>query len=621
MHIINDFALALLRVNTVDEILWLIAKHAIAQLEFLDCVIYLLDDTGEMLVQRAAHGPKNPQDKEILAPITIPLGQGIVGTVAVTGKPELILDTRQDPRYIIDDDIRLSELAVPIFYRDEVIGVIDSEHPEARFYSTEHLEILTTIGAMASTSIATALTVERLKETVDALHAAQQELKLLAHQDSLTGLLNRRAFDHLLEQAIQQARHEGKAYALAFLDVDMLKTVNEICGHQAGDELLRQLTRLFRINLQPQHQLARIGGDEFMVLMADCSLPQAEQLMETIRNEVEQFRFVWNDQPIHVGVSIGLMALDDSCPDSVTAHQQVDTALMLAKESGRNRIQVYSADQADAIRHSEASRWVQRVGKEIDADNFVLFYQSIRPIQAPESQSPCCFEVLLRLRNHDGNFILPGVFLPAAERYGLSARLDRYVLEKAITWLEANQAMLPARFQLNINISAYSLDNPNIIGFIRDILSTRNLPAQWLCLEITETAAISNFSRAIEFIEALKALGCRFALDDFGSGIATVNYLRQLPVDLVKIDGSLIRQLNEDPISQHLVQSFTDIAHLLSHQVVAEHVENEATRQQLKTIGVDYAQGFHIARPAPMDSLRAALAQNHLTPASHSDIC
>lgn len=603
LHIINDFALGLLRINTVDDILWLIAKHAIAQLDFLDCVIYLVNDAGDTLVQRAAHGPKNPQDKDILAPITIKLGQGIVGTVALTGKPERITDTRNDPRYVVDDDIRLSELAVPIYYQDRVIGVIDSEHPEPNFYQPEHLEILTTIGAMASTSIATALAVERLKHTVSALNEAQRELEIQAHQDSLTGLLNRRAFDRLLEQALFNAQYKDRPCVVAFIDVDMLKTVNELCGHLAGDELLRQLARMFKLILQPVDQLARIGGDEFLILLVDKTLNQAKQTMEALRSQVEQFRFVWNNQPIHVGVSIGIAMVDEHCPDSIVAYQRADAAMLMAKQAGRNRIHVYCEDFAQAKRYHEDSHWVQRVSKEIDADNFALYFQPIVPIQSTKTSPPRCFEILLRLIEEDGQVILPGAFLPAVERYGLSARLDRYVFCKTRAWLQQNQAQLPKQFQFTINLSAYSLDDPNFIELVEDALQLPDLPERWLCLEITETAAISNFSRAVETIQRLNQLGCLFALDDFGSGITTVHYLRELPVDVVKIDGSLIQRLEDDKINQHLVKAYTEITHLLGRKIVAEFIEDETTLHMLQNIGVDFAQGYLFAKPEPITQL------------------
>lgn len=602
LQIINELALGLLQQSSMEDILWLVAKSAIAQLGFLDCVIYLTDSSGHRLIQRAAHGPKNPVAKEILDPIIIPVGEGIVGAVAATGKPQLVRDTRTDERYIVDDESRLSELAVPIFFESKVIGVIDSEHPEANFYTPEHLEIMTTIASMAATKIASALAIERLHDTVDELHKAQQELRYQAAHDPLTGLYNRREFELRLNHALLSARDDDTRHVLGYLDIDLFKVVNDTSGHVAGDNLLRQLAKLFQKVLREDDVVARLGGDEFALLMLDCDLANAHERIEQLRHRVEDFRFAWEGQTLSVAVSIGLSQIDAQCTSEDVALSMADTACMMAKESGRNRVQVYQDDSTALHERYRAIHWVHRLSRALDEKHFQFVCQPIVPVDADPNANPS-YEVLLRLVEQDGNFIMPGDFLPAAERFGLSTRLDRYVISEVLEWLAAHRTQLPKSLLVSINISAYSLDSLELYEHIIGELQRTQMPGSALCIEITETAAIANHARSSGFISGLKQHGCRFAIDDFGSGMTTVGYLRNLPVDYIKLDGTLIRRIIDDPIDRKLVQAIIHIAHMLGVKTVAEYVETEHALILLKKMGIDCVQGFLVGEPTPLSAM------------------
>ncbi len=602
LQIINELALGLLQQSSMDDILWLVAKSAIAQLGFLDCVIYLVDESGQVLQQRAAHGPKNPVAKEILDPIAIPVGQGIVGTVATTGKPELISNTRADPRYITDDEARLSELAVPIFFENKVIGVIDSEHPDADFYTGEHLEIMTTIASMAATKIASALAIERLQDSVDELHKVQEELQYHASHDPLTGLYNRREFEIRLSAALLDAREHDNSHVLGYMDVDLFKVVNDTYGHMAGDHLLRHLGLLLESYQSPSDIVARLGGDEFGLLMLNCDEPEARRRIEWLQRKVNDTRFRWHDQSFAVGVSIGLYRINAACPSEDAAMTMADTACLMAKETGRNRLHVYRESDASTRRHHMETHWVFRLNQALEEDRFQLYCQPIVPINPPDPTSSI-HEVLLRLVDQQEGLILPGDFIPAAERFGLATRLDRYVISRSMESLARFLPQLPPKLMACINISAMSLGQPDFYEHIVTELERTGIPGTTICIEITETATIANYAQASTLIHRLKRHGCRFAIDDFGSGMTTIGYLRNLPVDFIKLDGSLIRRIPSDPIDQTLVTTIIRIARMLNVRTVAEHVESEAVVSLLSDLGVDYLQGYWMGRPVPMNTM------------------
>lgn len=602
LQIINDLALGLLQQSSMDDILWLVAKSTIAQLGFLDCVIYLVDAEGSVLIQRAAHGPKNPVAKEILNPIAIPIGEGIVGSVAATGKPELVKDTRLDGRYILDDEARLSEMAVPIFFENKVIGVIDSEHPDACFYTEEHLEIMTTIASMAATKIASALAIERLQETVAELHKTQDELRHHATHDPLTGLYNRRVFETHLDQALAEAHDRHTSSVLGYLDLDLFKVINDTSGHMAGDDLLRHFAKLLTLNIQPPDIVARLGGDEFGLLLHDCDLDTARERIGTLHRRIEHSRFEWLDKSLSISVSIGLCQIDDRCPGHDAAMTMADTACLIAKESGRNRIHVYQETDVDIRQHYLETHWIHRLERAIEQDRFRLYCQPIVPIRSSD-RATASHEILLRMIDENGRLVMPSDFLPAVERFGIATRLDRYVFTRVLECLARNRAYMPPSFMVSINISATSLGRPDFRDHIVSELQRTGIPGSAICIEITETAAIANYNRSVAFIRQLKQSGCRFAIDDFGSGMTTVNYLRRLPVEFIKLDGELIERISEDPIDRLLIETIVRIAHMLDVSTVAEHVDSDLTLQLLREMGIDHAQGYWLGRPVPLETL------------------
>ncbi len=437
----------------------------------------------------------------------------------------------------------------------------------------------------------------------------------LAHQathDSLTGLRNRRAFETELAQAIEAARRERREHSLCYLDLDQFKLVNDTCGHAAGDELLRQLGAVLARELRTHDIFARLGGDEFGVLLENCPLARARGVAEKLRRAVEAFRFSWDGKIFAVGVSIGVVPLGDATDDVAQALRAADSACYVAKDNGRNRVHVDDGEDAQVSRRNSEMEWVSAVARAIDDDRLELWYQPIAAVAsvAPVAGPDLHFELLLRLRGEDGTRVSPGVFLPPAERYGMASRVDRWVLARALAWFREHPR-LAARVSLcSINLSGQSLSDDAFLDYACEALAGAGLPASRVCFEITETAAIQNLAAATRFIDTVKARGCRFALDDFGSGLSSFAYLKTLDVDFVKIDGMFVKDVDSDPVDLAMVRSINEIGHVMGKRTIAEFVENEAILKRIEGIGVDFAQGYGIGRPAPLDSLAGSPADD-----------
>ncbi len=452
---------------------------------------------------------------------------------------------------------------------------------------------------------------QKILGAVAVLHDVSRE-RALTHQlawqaahDALTGLVNRREFEHRLQVALASAQMHDHDHALLYLDLDQFKVVNDACGHIAGDELLRQLGGMLRSRIRETDTLARLGGDEFGVLLERCPPSQAMQVAETLRQTVREFRFGWEGQHFDIGVSIGLMPITAATAGVSDALSAADVACFQAKELGRNRVHVYEpADEEVARRHGEI-RWVSRISKAIAEDRLALFLQPIIPTCASAVPTPR-FEVLVRLIDEDGSLVPPGAFLPAAERYNLMPLIDRWVIERALMAHQGHARALAhagiAAPIYAINLSGTSIGNPEILEYLTTQLRAGDARPGCLCFEITETAAISQLGQAQHLIAALRELGCRFALDDFGSGLSSFGYLKQLPVDYIKIDGMFVRDLLDDPIDRAMVRSINEIGHVMGKETIAEFVETPAILEALAEIGVDYGQGFGIAAPAPIES-------------------
>jgi diguanylate cyclase (GGDEF)-like protein/PAS domain S-box-containing protein len=458
--------------------------------------------------------------------------------------------------------------------------------------------------ARAITQASGELQVMLVCEDITETHRLSEQLSYHASHDPLTKLLNRREFDLRLKRVLDTARDENSEHALCYLDLDQFKVVNDTCGHTAGDELLRQLGDLLKNNVRTRDTLARLGGDEFGILMEHCNLQQAKRVAETLRKEIEEFRFGWEDRIFNVGVSIGLVPIASTGLNSIDVLKQADAACYAAKDAGRNRIHVYlEADSELARRHGEM-QLIEQINRALAEERLELYAQTIVPVQGTSS-GRAHYEVLVRMSDEAGQQIAPGAFLAAAERYGVSPRLDRHIIQRTFDHLWKNAGHLEDMALCSINLSGLSLSNTDFHEFLLGLLHRKEVPAEKICFEITETAAIANLTDATEFIRSLRDHGCRFALDDFGSGLSSFAYLKSLPVDYLKIDGFFVRDIASDPISYAMVKSIHDIGKLMGMQTIAEFVENDAIMEKLKEIGVDYAQGYGISRPRPIEQMHS----------------
>ena len=430
----------------------------------------------------------------------------------------------------------------------------------------------------------------------------KQQLFWQATHDSLTGLANRSAFEKRLSEAIENARAYNEEYALLYMDLDQFKVVNDTCGHLAGDELLRQLATQLKKNIRSADTLARLGGDEFGVLLDRCPLHEAVAIAQSLKESIGEHRFAWDNKTFEVGVSIGVVPVTSSCASRETLMSSADIACYAAKDLGRNRIHVFEeADDHTSKRHGEM-HWVSRITEALQQDRFILYKQIITGIAHNDDHH---YEILVRMLDDSGKIIPPGAFIPAAERYNMMPAIDRWVIRNlfvfcANKYFTGNSKQPSATQIYTINLSGNSVNDADFLKFVRDQFTLHKLPPEQFCFEITETSAIANLSSAATFISELKKMGCLFALDDFGSGLSSFGYLKNLPVDFLKIDGQFVKDIVDDPIDAAMVKSINEIGHVMGIRTIAEFVENDAILSKLKEIGVDYAQGYGIAKPEPL---------------------
>ena len=425
----------------------------------------------------------------------------------------------------------------------------------------------------------------------------------LAHQathDDLTGLLNRQAFDGHLQRALEDSRDHGTTHALAYLDLDQFKVVNDTCGHLAGDELLCRISALLQDSVRETDLIARLGGDEFGVLMPRCSVTEAERVVARFHRLLQGFRFSWREKTFNVGASLGLVPIQRDFKTVAHLLSAADHACYVAKEKGRNRIQVYQEDDAAFVRRQGEMNWVVRIQETLEQNRFCLFSQSIQPLSEQASRG-IYFEVLLRMVEEDGRIHLPSDFIRAAERYGLMRNIDRWVIRECIrTLMTQPPPFLDLLHLCSINLSAVSLGDEGFLEFLEEEIVTSRVPTAKICFEITETAAIENFSQAEKLLARLTALGVRFALDDFGAGMSSFGYLKDLPVSFLKIDGKFIKDIVTDPLDRAMVESINQVGHVMGLHTVAEAVTSSAVVERLRSLGVDYAQGNWISPPRPL---------------------
>ncbi|NIV18839.1 MAG: EAL domain-containing protein [Woeseiaceae bacterium] len=441
-----------------------------------------------------------------------------------------------------------------------------------------------------------------------------RQLSYQASHDTLTGLVNRREFENRLVNALDAIRGDRDAtHALLYLDLDQFKVINDTFGHTAGDALLRQLSEIVHGNIRSTDLLARLGGDEFAILLERCSEKRALEVAESIRGAVEGFRFQWQDSFTTVRCSIGVVMVTSENADVAGLMSSADVACYSAKDMGRNQVHLYKDTDA-SLRHEEM-KWVSRISSAVEEDRLELYYQPIIGINDQTGKSRGHYELLLRMRDENGELVGPNQFIPAAERYNLMSTLDRWVIRKALSELADRDAKGEARYTIAINLSGTSLSEDRFLADIIEQLEKQQLPAGAICFEITETAAISNLARVVHFMQALKKLGCKFSLDDFGSGLSSFTYLKNLPVDYLKIDGQFISNVADDTVDESMVRAISQVGHAMGIETIAERVETKKVLEKLSALGVEFAQGYYIARPTSVTSFEPwsehRLSQRH----------
>jgi diguanylate cyclase (GGDEF)-like protein/PAS domain S-box-containing protein len=432
-------------------------------------------------------------------------------------------------------------------------------------------------------------------------------LSYQACHDALTGLFNRNEFERRLSLALRSTTRYERNHALLYLDLDQFKIVNDTGGHAAGDELMRQISALLQARLREGDTLARLGGDEFGILLENCPPEQGVRIADEIRQAIRDFRFSWSGLPFTVGGSIGLVTITEDGFTLAEVLRAADTACYVAKEKGRNRVHLYSADDSEVSLKQGEMEWVARIQKALDENRFRLYAQeivSLRPSIGPGTH----FEILIRMLDEQGNLVFPGAFIPAAERYGLMQAVDRWVVATAFETYAQHASDNPGHAieTCSINLSGASIGDEGFLEFVQTQAAIAGVPYTAFCFEVTETVAVADVAKAADFIRRLRTLGCRFSLDDFGSGMSSFGYLKHLPVDYLKIDGSFVKDMLEDPIDRAMVEAINHIGHVMGKKTIAEFVENVQTLEALRLIGVDYGQGHGIRKPIPFASLDTA---------------
>ncbi|MEO7744077.1 MAG: EAL domain-containing protein [Usitatibacter sp.] len=442
----------------------------------------------------------------------------------------------------------------------------------------------------------------RLQERLD---TARQQIFFLTNHDALTGLPNRKALEERLESALGTARTQSATHALLYIDIDFFHRINDSFGHLAGDELLRRVTPIIKAGLREGEMLARIGGDEFAVLLENCGADFALAGATQLRDAVQAWQFEWGEKAFQVGVSVGVVAITRLTPSLSAVFSEADTACFTAKEQGRNRVFAFHDANTSQYMRQTSRGWLKRINDALAEGAFTLLYQPIVSIADPKAPGISRVEALLRMSETGGELILPMTFIPVAERYDLMRTIDRWVVEHAFADFRrlARKRDDPAPAEFSINLSGHTLSSPEFARFVQDKLTQYNVPPQSLFLEITETAAIANVERARALIETLRGMGVRFLLDDFGSGLSSFNYLKHFPVDGIKIDGLFVKGVAKNYLDYALVESIHKIGMSLGLQTIAEYVESEEIARKLVQIGVTTGQGFYLSPPRTWEAL------------------
>jgi len=442
-------------------------------------------------------------------------------------------------------------------------------------------------------------------------------LSYQANHDPLTSLHNRRAFQRILINAVSDANVSGESNILCYIDLDRFKMVNDTCGHAAGDKLLIKVATLLQDNVRDSDRVARLGGDEFAILLNGCTTSTGLKICNKIRNAISDIRFLWEEEIFTISASIGITPFTNTDANTKNRPQEIlntaDMACKQAKETGRDNVQLFDVSSEIINKKRDEIAWVNKLNTAIEQGHFVLFKQNIVPIGNTQ-ESGSHFEILIRMMATDGSLLPPGVFIPIAERYHLGTRLDKWIVNATIEWFLAHPAELDKLSMCSINLSGQSVGNKGMRKFIINKLHTANFPAEKLCFEITETAAVTDLSNAHLLINELRALGCKFSLDDFGSGLSSFAYLKELPVDIIKIDGAFVKDMMSDKVNTATVEAINGVAKAVGKQTIAEFVEDADTVLELEKIGVDFAQGYYFHNPEPLKD--QAMVMLNVTPES-----
>jgi len=429
-----------------------------------------------------------------------------------------------------------------------------------------------------------------------------RQLSYQASHDMLTGLYNRGVFEKRVEEAIRHAQEGDEVHAVLYLDLDQFKVVNDTCGHNAGDELLQQISQLMQTKIRESDVLARLGGDEFGVLLEYCPLSKAEMIADAIRLAIRDFRFAWDDKAFEIGVSIGVVPLAADTGNLAHVLAAADAACYVAKDSGRNRLHVYQPDDDAVLQRHGEMQWVHRLSSAFDNNSFLLFAQPIAHVAGDRVVSH--YEILVRMLDEKGRIIPPGAFIPAAERYNLMPMIDRWVIRNTLEMLRDAQGDLAfPPVECAINLSGQSLTDDHFLEYVVDLFDETGIPCESISFEVTETAAVANLSRATRYISVLRGMGCSFALDDFGAGLSSFGYLKTLPVDYLKIDGGFVRDMVRDRVSRAMVESINEIGHIMGLKTIGEYAEDERILLALERAGIDFAQGHAISPPQPFSTV------------------
>jgi len=437
-----------------------------------------------------------------------------------------------------------------------------------------------------------------LLHDVTEMRGLARQMSYQATHDALTGLVNRREFERRLEEAIESGHRGDGQHVLCYLDLDRFKIVNDSSGHLAGDSMLREVAKLLRDAVRDSDTVGRLGGDEFGTLLVGCPLDKARQIADDLTRSVGEYRFVWKDKIFNIGVSVGLVEISRESGTLEELLAAADTACYVAKKQGSGRVVVYSARDEALARHTGEIQWLQRLQGALKENRFHLYQQVIVPAHGDDGGP--ALEVLLRLQDEAGHELPPSEFMRAAERYRLMGLVDRWVVQTTFAALGRGAIPVPAHRSVAINISGQTLGDAQFLEFVVECFDTSGVAPAQVCFEINESAVVANLDHARRFVGVLHGMGCQFALDDFGSGVGSFSNLKNLPLDYLKIDGSFMRNLERDSVNQAMVAAMIKLARTLNFKVIAEQVEDAASVDVARRMGVDYLQGYAIGRPQPL---------------------